>query len=290
MTNGVKRYHLPSGWSLKVALQTGGALVFFTLFGPLFFAAGTMQLSVRCERVGATRAADCAISEGYIFGLIPLEREAHRATALHAESGRKGMSRLVFQTDGEPVPLLLFWSNVNDSEKSEVVAQLRHFFTAEPPPPSLQLRKLFLNVFALFGLPLTVVWLMFVWGLLFTPFSLLWPAGLRVDLASRRLALRHQPGRWWWRELRLDEVQAVEASLDPGGWMGKLRTAATSKTNKPKKEELHLHLVLRSGERVVLRNAGLSDDELRALAGDVAQTLGVPCRESGREAEGQLDG
>jgi len=274
------RYRLSGGWGLGGILATLLTIVLFGAFGPGLLGVGSMILDVRCERGAEGPAANCSVSEGYLFGRVPFSHQVSGVTGVsYATSrGSKGtsMSRLAFETTGEAVPLITVSSNMNDSEKREIKRAIEAYLAG--PEKSLALHTSLYNVFALFGAPLTLVWLVIIWGLLTAPLGLIWRAGIDVDPMARVLWVRTKPGPRPRREIRLGDLAAIEASSNPGGWLGRLVEMSPVKPMQRggKTPELHLHLVLRDGERVVIRNLfKIPDESMHALRKHLAEASGV---------------
>ena len=273
------RYQLSGGWGIGSLLAAPLILAFFGVFGPGFLGVGSMILTVTCERVGEGPAADCSVTEGYLFGLVPLRHSVQGATGVGSATTRatKGTvsSRLVFETPGEQVPLLTTWSNMNDGEKRETRRAVEGFFAGTER--RLALRVGFYNVFALFGGPLTLLWLLIVWAYVTAPLGFIWRAGFEVDPMARVLRVRAKPGPRPMREIALGDLAAIEASHNPGGWLGSLVEKSGAKPpRRGRTPELHLRLVLRGGERVVVRNLHkLPDEQLHALRRHLAEATGV---------------
>lgn len=280
-TDRETRFRLASGWRLGSVFWVPFALLFLGVFGPGFLAVGTLELRVECRRAGEPLTTTCSITEGYLLGLVPFSREVRGATGIEFSSarGQRGvaLSGLVLTTSsGEPVRLLSLSSNSNSDEKREVFRALKTFFEGQEPEVSV--RVIFWSPFGLFGVPFTLLWLFAIWSTLNAPFQILYPPEVLVDSRARVVRLRLTPGPRRLREVRLSELSALEASRDPGGWLGRLANRPGDARPAPQTAgPLHLHFVLGSGERLVLRNfARITDDELHALRQAVAAATGAP--------------
>lgn len=293
--DGLKtRFRLSGGWSLGSVFAVPFSLLLFSVFGPGFLGAGSMNLDVRCERgAEAGAGADCRVTQGFLFGLVPFRHSVSGATGVgHATSrGSKGglVSRLVFQTPAGELPLLTLASNVNEDEKQEVQEALAAYFAGTEA--TLSLRVGFYNVFALFGAPCTLLWLFIVWSLVTAPLGLFFRAGVEVDPMARTLRVRARPGPHPMRELALADLVAVEVSHNPGGWLGSLVARSgqlPARGGRSPEPQLHLHLVLRGGERVVVRNFfKIPDESMHALRQALAEATGAPTSGSPAPVPGQ---
>ena len=165
---------------------------------------------------------------------------------------------------------------MNEAEKQQVYDTLHAFFASPAGPDRVRVRARFFNPFALFGAPMTLFWLFLVWTLLMAPLGVVWRAGMEVDPISRLLRVRPSPGPRRMREIPLGAVAAIELSPEVGGWLGNLQARARP-ARKARPAQVHLHIVLRDGERVVVRNFfKISAEQMGALRDALAAAARIP--------------
>lgn len=277
------RFQLSGGWGVGGVLATLLGLGFLGVFGPGFLAVGSLVVSVSCERAEGGPAADCAVTEGFLFGLVPYRHAVAGATGVGYATSKDPRrttttttSRLTLETAAGAQPLTTLASNMNSDGKREVKRALDAYFAGTER--HLALRVSFYNGFALFGLPFALLWLFLLWGLLTAPLGLFWRAGIQVDPMARVLRVRTKPGPRPQRQVPLGDLAALEVSPNPGGWLGNLASKAPAPRGG-KSPGLHLHLVLHSGERIVLRNFfKIPDEEMHALGRALSEATGAPAQ------------
>lgn len=286
-TDDAGRVHLRLRPKQSLAVRVLGGLVTFgvlLLFGPGLLGLGTMRCQVSCEReAGAVR---CVVHEGVLFGLLSTERRADdvkEAVLIGKENG--GSTRIALVTASGEVPVLSVASDRNAKDKESLVSALR-MFLADPAAPRLEAQQDFVNLFAPLGGLCTLGWLLVLASVLSLPRYALRPQVLVVDAGARTVALREKPGGAKVVTVPLREVEAVSVTLDAGGWIGQLVAAGNTEEAagaKPARgaaaPPLHIALKLKSGERLVLQNGvRLPDDEVRALAAEVAKLVNAPLK------------
>ncbi|MEW6431446.1 MAG: hypothetical protein AB1730_08030 [Myxococcota bacterium] len=292
-TDDAGRVHLRLRPKQSLLVRVLGGVVTFGvlfLFGPGLLGLGTMRCQVSCTReAGAVR---CVVREGVLFGLFSTERRAddvREAVLIGKENG--GSTRIALVTASGEVPVLSVASDRNAKDKEALASALR-MFLADPAAPRLEAQQDFVNLFAPLGGLCSIGWLLVLASVLSLPRYALRPQVLVVDPGARTLALREKPGSAKVVTVPLREVEAVSVTLDSGGWIGSLVAAgntAEAAGAKPARgaaaPPLHVALKLKSGERLVLQNGvRLPDDEVRALAAEVAKLLNAPLTPEPRPA------
>jgi hypothetical protein len=284
-TDDAGRVHLRLRPKQSLAVRVPSGVVTFGvlfLFGPGLLALGTMRCEVTCER--ALGVVNCEVREGLLWGLASTTRRAagvKEAVLVGRERGNS--TRLALLTESGEVPVLSVASDRNTREKEALASQLR-VFLADKSAPKLEAKQDFVNFLAPLGGVCSLGWLLVLVSVLTLPRYALRPQVLVVDERARTLSLREKPGSARVVTVPLREVEAVSVTLDAGGWLGSLVAAGhtgEAAGNKPARGSaappLHVALKLKSGERLVLQNGvRLPDDEVRALAAEVAQLLNAP--------------
>lgn len=282
---GRRQLRLKTGVSAgKRALAGVVTFLVLFLFGPALFGLGTLRVSVRCERPGGV--VRCEVKEGALWGLVGVTRHAEdvREVMLITQDGRDKSpdTRVALSTATGEVPVVTLSSDRNAKEKEALVSALR-IFLANPEAPQVVAREDLVNLFAWLGGFCSLLWLLMVGSLLALPRYALRPQVLTLDAAARRLELRERPGSPRVVTAGFDDVRALEVTMNEGGLLGALTESAnTDEAGRRTKAAaatppLHLALHLKSGERLVFVNSvRLEDEAVRALAKDVAATLGVP--------------
>jgi hypothetical protein len=263
------------------ALASAGVFIVVFLFGPGLLSLGSMRVEVRCERAGGV--VRCDVREGVLFGLLSLERHAEdvREVALLAKNAGSDSTRIALLTAGGEVPVLSVSSDRNRTEKESLASELRAFL-ADASASKLETRRGFTNAFAWVGAPCALVWVLMLLSLLLSPRSALRPQVLVLDGAARRLSLRERPGSAKVLTAGFDEVASVSVTMNEGGWVGRLtQSTNTDSEGRPRTAvdgpPRHVAITLTSGQRLVLVNTvRLSDEEVTALAAEVATLLGAP--------------
>lgn len=280
-TDDTGRVHLRLKPKQSLAVRVLGGVVTFAvlfLFGPALLGLGTMRCEVSCER--ATGVVRCEVREGLLWGLVSTTRQAAGVTEAVLIGKERGSStRIALLTESGEVPVLSVASDRNAKEKEALVSRLR-VFLADPSAPKLETQQDFVNLFAPLGGLCSVGWLLVLVSVLTLPRYALRPQVLVVDERARTMSLREKPGAARVVTAPLADVASVAVTLDQGGWVGKLTAAgAKDEAGQPPKPgtatpPLHLAITLKSKERLVLQNGvRVSDDEMRALAAEVAKLL-----------------
>lgn len=243
-------------------------VVVSTPFGPGVLALGSATFEVRCRRDGVMT---CTLSEGYLFGLAPLE---HTLTDVQAstlvEVGDEGAT--VVQLSG-PMGAIRSSAFSSSLDRSKQRALVKAVSARLDGPAFVERRSMVALPFLLFGALFSLLWVLATWGLVTTPFAWLWPTRLRVE--GDTLWVRSV--RAWPLEKGLSRsaVREVQLTRNPGGPFGAF--VAKPRENVPA-PPLHVVLVLADGEVRLLNRDQTPDVELQTFAQQLAQALGCRCR------------
>lgn len=267
------RLQLPRASVLGRLTATLLALCFFGVFGPGFLTAGSLHLEVSCTRSGGT--TDCLVRQGFLFGLAPRWLQVPGATGAHLDSHRDDDSTqyvpLLVGSSG-PVKMIPWSSNVSVEAQRTLVRELDAFLHGVTPDFRSQVHLE--NLFLLFGIPMTVVWLMILWGLLTWPLEWIRPQALTWDRGRRVLAIQASAGLSSPIELPLREVTGFGLTHRLPGLGGLLQGSqrAVAEDGSPA-VPLHLSVKQRSGAELVLPNVTREKDSEMERLRDAIERL-----------------